>query len=292
MSLFCNALEIFSNLIAGIIASPHGHGQYARQYAKFNVGVAMRRSTFALAAAAVLGLGLSQAAIAADMPVREPVYTKAPPAVVVYNWSGIYIGGQAGAGWSDTTVTNVQGFHFFNFIGDSRSISDSAFLGGAFIGAQWQFSSIVVGIEGGAVWGKLSNTIQAPGPFALDNYKAEVKDLYSITGKLGFAADRFLIYAKGGWATAKVSTQSDEFPAFQHFATSSERQNGFVVGAGIDYAFWNHLIAGVEYNYYDLGTKSQTGVDSINFSPYVVDVHPKVQTIMGRLSYKFSVGAP
>ena len=252
----------------------------------------MRRSVILVAATAAISFGISQAAYAADMPIKAPVYTKAPPPVVAYNWSGIYFGGQAGGAWSDTTVTNVQGTHFFNFVGDSRSISDSAFLGGAFLGAQWQINSIVVGIEGGAAWGKLSDTVHAPGPFALDNYKAEIKDLYSITGRIGFAADRFLIYAKGGWATAKVSTQSDEVPAFQHFGNSSERHNGYVIGAGIDYAFWNNLIAGIEYDYYDLRTKTHTGVDSINFSPYVVDVHPKVQTVMGRLSYKFPVGAP
>jgi outer membrane immunogenic protein len=35
-------------------------------------------------------------AFAADMATRAPVYTKAPPPVPIYNWTGFYIGGNAG----------------------------------------------------------------------------------------------------------------------------------------------------------------------------------------------------
>ena len=207
--------------------------------------------------------------------------------VVAYDWSGFYVGGQVGAGWSNTTVTNVAGTHFFNFIGDSRSMDDTAFLGGLFIGAQQQFGSVVVGIEGGSAWGTLSQTVQALGPFALDNYNAEIRNIYYVAGKLGYAFDRFLVYGKGGWATASVSTQSDEVPAFNHFGNSSARHNGYVVGAGLDYAWTPNLIVGLEYDYYDLRTQTHIGTNSINFSAYNVDVHPTVSTVMARLSYKF-----
>ena len=38
------------------------------------------------------------AAIAADL---RPVYKAPPPVVVTWNWSGFYIGGHAGGGWSE-----------------------------------------------------------------------------------------------------------------------------------------------------------------------------------------------
>ena len=41
---------------------------------------------------------LVQAASAADMPAKAPVY-KAPIAAPVYNWTGLYVGGVAGYGW-------------------------------------------------------------------------------------------------------------------------------------------------------------------------------------------------
>jgi outer membrane immunogenic protein len=59
----------------------------------------MRRFRFAgLAAVAVFGF--ASVASAADMPVKASVY--AP-----YNWSGFYIGGNIGGGWSNTNLTNT-----------------------------------------------------------------------------------------------------------------------------------------------------------------------------------------
>ena len=39
-------------------------------------------------------------AMAADMPVKARVY-KAPPPVVVYNWTGFYVGANVGYSWGD-----------------------------------------------------------------------------------------------------------------------------------------------------------------------------------------------
>ena len=33
----------------------------------------------------------------------------------------------------------------------------------------------------------------------------ELRDIFTLTGRLGYADDRWLAYAKGGWANAKVS---------------------------------------------------------------------------------------
>ncbi|MBN8965997.1 MAG: hypothetical protein J0H89_11605 [Rhizobiales bacterium] len=61
------------------------------------------------AVAAIIGLGAAQAAVAADLPAR-PVY-KAPAAMpMIYNWSGIYIGGHIGGGWSNVDVGDPTGF--------------------------------------------------------------------------------------------------------------------------------------------------------------------------------------
>src|SRR5215216_4584528 len=58
----------------------------------------MRASTFkALAASALVAIAATSAATAADI---APRYTKAPPAMVeVWNWTGFYIGGNAGYNW-------------------------------------------------------------------------------------------------------------------------------------------------------------------------------------------------
>jgi outer membrane immunogenic protein len=91
----------------------------------------MFRFARVLLAATALSVGLTAAAVAADL---RPAY-KAPPAVtapvpLAYNWTGFYIGGHAGAGWLD---------------------SDTAFIGGGQIGYNWQFTpNWLIGIEGDA----------------------------------------------------------------------------------------------------------------------------------------------
>ena len=58
----------------------------------------MRVLRIVTAIAATLATGAT--AYAADIP--RPVY-KAPVAAPVYNWSGFYLGGQAGGAFSDST---------------------------------------------------------------------------------------------------------------------------------------------------------------------------------------------
>src|SRR5215510_2798348 len=58
-------------------------------------GVIMKRILFG--SMALIALGLSAPAMAADMPVKAP-----PPPPVVWNWSGVYLGAHAGGAWSRT----------------------------------------------------------------------------------------------------------------------------------------------------------------------------------------------
>ena len=55
----------------------------------------MRRVALCLAASAALGLALLQTASAADLLTKAPVY-KAPPPMIVYNWTGCYVGVEGG----------------------------------------------------------------------------------------------------------------------------------------------------------------------------------------------------
>ena len=71
-------------------------------------------------------------AFAADMPVKAPVY-KAPVIAPVYNWTGFYLGLNAGGSWGRqdndlvAAATGVVGFansdHLNGFIGGGSSAS-------------------------------------------------------------------------------------------------------------------------------------------------------------------------
>src|ERR1700741_1808432 len=98
-----------------------------------------------VAAVAMLGIGASGVASAADLAV------KAPRAVVpLYNWTGCYIGGNAGGGWSkiDTTQVPIDRAPPTPTQANYGSEKDSGFLGGGQVGCVIQTTKLVWGVEG------------------------------------------------------------------------------------------------------------------------------------------------
>src|ERR1700733_8326083 len=99
-----------------------------------------------LAGAAAL-LGTAVSAQAADMAVKAP-YMKAPEAMV-YDWTGFYIGANAGVGVGRdyTRVAIPAGLSF-----EATYLNPFGGVGGGQIGYNWQlprsaFGSLVLGVE-------------------------------------------------------------------------------------------------------------------------------------------------
>ena len=106
-------------------------------------------------------------AFAADIPVRIP--TKAPVMVApVSNWSGCYIGANAGATWgrSDTTWTGITESPTGFAAGAATVIPAAAnarfgntgFVGGGQVGCNYQNGSLVLGVEADAQYTGLNVT--------------------------------------------------------------------------------------------------------------------------------------
>src|ERR1700729_2288100 len=94
-------------------------------------------------------LGTSLAAKAADLPPPQ-MTPRAPvayiPAAPMFSWTGFYIGGNVGGGWSRGNVTDsLFGVNFDN--GNSAS-----FLGGGQVGGNYQIGSFVIGAEADFDW--------------------------------------------------------------------------------------------------------------------------------------------
>ena len=145
----------------------------------------------ALAAAATIGL--SSAALAADM--RMPA--KAPPPMVspAINWSGFYIGVMGGYGVSDEISVAIPGV-----VGVTVSSSDlsGGFVGGT-IGYNWQMpgSQFVFGIEVDGAWSDIKHSENLGLGITFED---RIEGLGSVTGRLGMAFNTLLLYAKGGFA--------------------------------------------------------------------------------------------
>lgn len=246
----------------------------------------MRLRVVSLLAAAI-SLGAAQAASAADMPVKAPIY-KAPP-VVMYNWSGCYIGGHAGAGWARTEFTNTADTTAFGDLipGQGFTQTNSGFVGGGQIGCNYQVNQFVFGIEGTfsgtTIKGDVANTVFGAGD---DVFTTKINSVATIVGRVGYAWDNWLVYGKGGYAGANVNFGVSDTVGVAGSGSETNWHNGWTLGAGVEYGFTRNWILGLEYNYIGLQTKSHN-VAGAAAGVYTFDVKPRIHELLARVSYKF-----
>ena len=195
--------------------------------------------------------------MAADLAARP--YTKAAPIIVAaYDWSGFYIG--ANGGWG----TSRKSWDFAGFAGaplganiaEGTHDASGATAGGQ-IGYNWQASSWVFGIEAQGNWAdfKGSNVSQL---FPAFTNQSKIEAFGLFTGRIGYAWNNALLYAKGG--AAVVSDKYSYYPTLIGGATgsASETRWGATVGAGLEYGFTPNWSFGVEYNHLFLDSKDVT----------------------------------
>jgi outer membrane immunogenic protein len=222
--------------------------------------------------AALFVVGAVHGASAADMP-SAPVVTKAPAVVPAFNWSGFYVGGFVGGAWgSDASAFDRGGgpFTSYNGAGPHGWSYDlgSSMIGGLTIGYNLQSagSPIVFGLEG--EFGYLRLTGSAVDRIAVGfdtGSSAKVGDWYGmITGRLGYAFDRVLLYVKGG--VAFVDTKASVIDACSTgacgvgrvAASASETEVTWTVGGGLEWALNNNWSIKGEYMYIGLDNTMST----------------------------------
>jgi outer membrane immunogenic protein len=238
-----------------------------------------RISIAALVATATMAA--AQMAVAADLPRKAPAPIAPPP--IIYNWSGFYIGAQAGYAWSDSSYTLDNGVVVEDF-----SQKPSSFIGGGHIGAQYQWNVLVLGIEGTFSWMDLDDTqtsVLLPGRLRSLTHK----DMATVVGKLGYAGGQWMPYIKGGWATTKIETFAIN-PATGINGGTSGWEGGWTIGGGVDYMFAPNWIAGIDFNYYrfDFDGRAGLATDTTPFS--YTNTESKIFSVMARVSYKFGWG--
>ncbi|PBB94540.1 hypothetical protein CK215_03755 [Mesorhizobium sp. WSM3864] len=243
-----------------------------------------------LAIAALAGLSATGAS-AAD--------TTGPVAGSAYDWSGFYAGAHIGVANSRIKATDVRpGGGFYTDTvppnGTDFNFSDTNVAGGAHIGYQAQWHPFVFGGE--ATWTAtgIDKTITSPYFPDSDTETTKIKHYATVVGRVGYAFDRFMVYAKGGYAGGEVSFRAHDCCTLA-MAVSYEQsawQNGYAVGAGVDYALTNKLVLGVDYTHIDLGSKTSTGNNvfddgSLGSNPEHFRTKARADVVMATLSYKF-----
>jgi outer membrane immunogenic protein len=211
---------------------------------------------FLLASAALIAFGLP--ASAADLAVKAPMY-KAPPPIRVFSWTGCYVGGNIGGIWSSKEWTDRDPL-FGNpaFVGTNWGTHNaSGWLGGLQAGCDYQFAGgWVIGIAGDYDWTNANSSSAVAFPFLAPGFstRSNINNLASVTGRLGYAWDRFLGYVKGGGAWER-----DDYTVLFNgvgLASASATRSGWTVGIGGEYAFTDWVSVFAEYDYYSFGTRS------------------------------------
>jgi outer membrane immunogenic protein len=241
------------------------------------------------AAALICAFGAVTPVVAADLgPLAPPSapYKAGPFAAPLYDWTGFYIGGHFGAGWSTTTATDRTGGSFAPAGAGVDITSNAGFLGGGQLGYNYQTGPWVFGVEGDFSYTDIhgaTTTVAAPANVGLTS---RLNWVGTVTGRLGYTWDRTLLYAKAGLAFGNVTL--DITPPKVAVFDSKDTRTGWTVGAGAEYALWNNWSLKAEYNYLDLGTRTVTATSPTGAS---VLADSKVTEHMIKLgaNYKFNL---
>jgi outer membrane immunogenic protein len=174
----------------------------------------MKRGFIGIAAVASL---LTTSALAADLPAK--VYTKAPPPpVVVYDWTGFYIGGNVGYSWgrSSTTQSFTDGPTGTALLADSASrFNLDGVIGGGQLGYNWQRDRWVFGLEADIQGSdeKGSTTAVCPGNTTVFTPSGGSSTVAAVSSacSLGHAGDTNLGNVNGQAVTSNLSEKIEWF---------------------------------------------------------------------------------
>ncbi len=207
------------------------------------------------------------AAQAADLSVA-PIY-KAPPMVAApaYNWSGFYLGANAGGAWSTSSWNSVG------------STNGSGGLAGGTAGVNWQTGRAVFGVEGDIDWANVKGTnTSATCPVGCTTQNDW---LSTVRGRAGYAFDRVLPYLTGGLAVGDIKAST---PGFAGATTTNA---GWTAGGGLEFALSNNWTAKAEYLHVDLGNMNcgfNCGGAASN------NVSMREDVVRGGLNFRFGGG--
>ena len=219
-------------------------------------------------------IGLATSAMAADLPARRAPIAPAPvfSAIPVFTWTGFYVGVNAGYGFHNNSNNNsvfvpAGTFATAPAAAGTLTFGDSGqdgFVGGGQVGYNYQFGSFVVGAEADIQWADLGGNNRTvgvpagfPGTFIPAGTPGGVDWFGTVRGRAGFAFDRALIYATGGFAYGGGGTNNNNNFNGVFSSKNNSSRSGYAVGAGVEYAFTNNLTLGVEGLYVNLGSRRQ-----------------------------------
>ncbi|MFO1130506.1 MAG: porin family protein [Hyphomicrobiales bacterium] len=226
-----------------------------------------------LASCTVLSLGLcAPAALAGDIGLAGSTY----------DWSGGYVGLNAGAAFNTTKfrqnytyagqdVLDQDTLDLIDGLDSTADAGDTGFTGGVLAGYNWQYANFVIGAEADFNYLGFDNTVKnnvsdvmsqvlpPENTIASDKISYQTNSYGTLRARLGYAANNVLIYGTGGLAYGKTKIKQtlEAYDDAGDYATWKGQDEGWkagwTLGGGIEYA-QGRWVLGAEYLYVDLGT--------------------------------------
>lgn len=233
---------------------------------------------------ALSGLAVTPS-FAADMPIKAPAY------VAPYNWTGVYVGGNAGWGWARN---NNDAFTDAGVFVASTSSTRDGILGGGQIGYNYMiWQNVVLGVEADLSAANIKATTTSTTTTGTSTNSSKDDWFGTVRGRLGYAFNNWLVYGTGGFAWMHDSSTrtvlASTVPALVgQSATSSSTLNGWVAGAGVEFAVTGNWIGRLEYLHMDFGSYSDHFVYVPASGNRTANETLKADIVRVGMSYKFN----
>jgi len=209
-------------------------------------------------------------------------------------WTGYYAGLNAGGSWG-SPGTDIGCVDTFGAPACPGGIAAGAFLtqlsanlagfiGGGQVGYNFQSGHMVYGFEGDIDWtstdGSRSQGTSSPTDTIVTTVSQELNWLATARGRLGYAANSWLLYLTGGLAVGNVDNRYSFVVSNGQtaIASASTVRAGWIAGGGAEYSFGCWTLKG-EVLYYDLGnTHREAPVFNANGSSAGTSFLPNFKT--------------
>jgi opacity protein-like surface antigen len=218
--------------------------------------------------------------------------TKAPTSVRSFDWSGFFVGAEAGYGLGGATTGDAPDF----------DVGPKGGLIGLMAGYNHQFANrIVAGIEADAAYADFHDGSTAVHPNSFSGATTNISHFRvnafgTVRGRVGYAFDNLLPYVTGGFAWARTRltyaqpmTLMGAYFSDASDADASKLRAGWAIGTGIEYAVGTRWSVRAEYLYLDFGNAAYPAVGFPAFGgvPFDIGTNLTVHTFKAALAYRF-----
>ena len=263
-------------------------------------------------------VGATGAAFAADLSAPALPTTKGPLPAPVYNWTGFYVGVNAGGDWyGGNGFAGSDNLHSLVPAADiiatpATTHTDPGFTAGGLAGYNYQIGNIVLGAE--TDFNYIDSRTERYGSTSIlccggavetlsVDSKSQLNWFGTARARLGFLPTaRLLVYGTGGLGYGEVQRSLEDSNVFTGGISArywegndSAVKVGWTLGAGAEYALTPAISIRAEYLYLDLGKSSVTAnyagpypANATQMQIYYTSSHDnKFNVARAAIAYKF-----